>query len=258
MDSNKLFFFIYGMIIFQLYLGITQNKTKSIFGACTHEVKNLKLNLKNNMFVNYLKTLYYKKIGHIIQGCLLGIILLYNIDISKYFDNIFDNSQIVCKNNFTKNIIITILAIVLLTLWQLNKIPFILPFVTLMYLVKIIVNTCNQLQFNIILLLLSCGYLIYNLGKRGYYYKNFIESSYFSNLFDYFVGMTIAIISYFIINKGNIGSLPISNRYMYLILLIFVVNTFAVIELIQHSKKTFTKSKSITDIQKQCRINNIK
>ncbi len=257
MDSNKLFFFIYGMIIFQLYLGITQNKTKSIFGACTYEVKNLKLNLKNNMFVNYIKTLYYKKIGHIIQGCLLGIILLYNIDISKYFDIIFGNSHIVCCYNFTKNIIITILAIVLLTLWQLNKIPFILPFVTVMYFVKILVNTCNQLQFNIILLLLSCGYLIYNLGKRGYYYKNFIESSYFSNLFDYFVGMTVAIISYFIINKGNIGSLPISNRYMYLILLIFVVNTFAVIELIQHSKKTFTKSKSITDIQKQCQINNL-
>ena len=87
MDSNKLFFFIYGIIIFQLYLGITQNKTKSIFGVCTHEVKNLKLNLKNNMFVNYLKTLYYKKIGHIIQGCLLGIILLYLKAMSPDFNN---------------------------------------------------------------------------------------------------------------------------------------------------------------------------
>tara|TARA_Y100001954_G_C15779591_1_gene589055 strand:+ start:326 stop:1099 length:774 start_codon:yes stop_codon:yes gene_type:complete len=257
MKGIKLFFVIYAFIVFQLYLGISNNKTKSIFGVCTNELLDLNLDLRNNMLANYIRSLYYKKIGHILQGLLLGIILLFNYNISNHIDIIFNNSTIICKNNMYKNIIVTILTIILLTLWQIDLMPFILPAIMILYLIKIVLKSCDQMQFNILLLLISCGYLLYNMGKRGYYYSNFIESSYFSNLFDFFMGMTISIISYLLFSKNTKTELPLNNKFIYLILLVFFINTLVVMKLISFSKSRLTQTDSIQEIQSQCVMNKL-
>ena len=56
-------------------------------------------------------------------------------------------------SNMYKNIIVTILTIILLTLWQIDLIPFILPAIMILYLIKIVLKSCDQMQFNILLLL---------------------------------------------------------------------------------------------------------
>ena len=252
MKGTKLFALIYAFISFQLYLGISNNFTKSIFGVCANEVANLQIDLENTMLYNYVKSLYWKKIAHISQGLLLGIILLFNYDVSKLFDILLDNSSVICKNNTYKNILVTILSIVTLSLWQLDKLPFIIPAITLIYLTKIILSSCDKNQFNLILLVIACGYLLYNLGKRGYYYSNFIESSYFSNLFDLFVGMSISIILYgFLYNKQN-DNLLLDLKHMYIIVGIFSIITLVVIYLIKQSKPNFGNVKTLNDVKGRC------
>ena len=252
MNGIKLFSLIYAFISLQLYLGISNNFTKTIFGVCTSEISGSIININNSMAYNYLKSLYWKKIGHILQGILLGTILLLNYDISKLFDILSDNSSVICTNTTYKNTILIILSIVTLSLSQLHKLPVIIPVITFIYLTKIILSSCDKNQYNIVLLAIACGYLLYNLGKRGYYYSNFIESSYFSNLFDYFVGMSISIILYGVFYNKQNDNLLLDMKHMYIIVGIFSIITLLVIHLIKQSKPNFGNVKTLNDVKGRC------
>ena len=252
MNGIKLFSLIYAFISLQLYLGISNNFTKTIFGVCTSEISGSIININNSMAYNYLKSLYWKKIGHILQGILLGTILLLNYDISKLFDILLDNSSVICTNTTYKNILLTILCIVTLSLWQLDKLPVIIPVIIFIYLTKIILSSCDKNQFNLILFIIACGYLLYNLGKRGYYYSNFVESSYFSNLFDYFVGLSISILIYGVFYNKQNDNLLLDVKHMYIIMGIFSIITLVVMYLIKQSKPNFGNVKTLNDVKGRC------
>ena len=75
----------------------------------------------------------------------------------------------------------------------MKQVNIIIPILTFILFFKKFIYLCKKNKKNIILLLLSCTYLIYNLGKRGFTTKinnktilsinnDFIESSYISNL----------------------------------------------------------------------------
>ena len=118
---------IYITILYQLYLGITNNFTNSIFGVCSSEITKNIIDINNNVFSNYIKSIGIKKIGHIFQGVILGLILLIKYDISLFFSKLFNNQDIICKKNNYKSISILILSFITIILWQLNIIPVIIP-----------------------------------------------------------------------------------------------------------------------------------
>lgn len=228
--EQLLFIIIYVTIIIQLYIGIYNNNTHTIFGKYSKEIINQKINLNDNILVNYYKSLHWKKVIHIIQGCLLGLILLNN--------NLFhiNNSNIICTSNIVNIINIPLLIILSLTLWQLSIIPIYIPIILIVYLIKIFGIYCTKDQLNIIKILLSCGYIIYNLGKRSFYPQFFIESSYFSNLFDIFVGLTLSILIYVNSNVTN-KLFNTSTSINIFIILLFIIHTAIVIKLVNYSKK---------------------
>ena len=227
--EQLLFIIIYVTIIIQLCIGIVNNKTHTIFGKYSSEIINQKINVDNNILVNYYKSLHWKKITHIIQGCLIGLILLN--------DNIFniDKYAVVCNSNIINIINIPLFIIIIITLWQLKIIPLYIPILVLVLLINKVNMLCSTEQLNIIKILLTCGYIIYNLGKRSFYPQFFIESSYFSNLFDIFIGITLSLFIYLNSNITN----KIFNTFTGInifIIILFIIHTFIVIKLVNYSK----------------------
>ena len=167
-----IFIIIYLNIIIQLVIGLSNNQSHTIFGKYSKELKIQKLNLDDTLLINYYKSLHWKKVTHIIQGCLLGLIL--------FNPNIFNiyNTDIQCNTNTLSILNIPFLLILLVTLWQLNIIPLYIPIFLIIYIIKIFGIFCSNEQINLIKILLACGYIIYNLCKRTMYPQYFIESSY--------------------------------------------------------------------------------
>lgn len=238
------------MLLYQLYLGISNNFTKSIFGICSSELLSNNINVKNNNLNNYIKSIGIKKFGHILQGVLIGSILLLKLDISNILLKIFNKNKCIQTNY---QIILPVALLSVLILWQLNIISIIFPIILGLLVFKIIYDSCKEYQKNIIISVLSCGYILYNLGKRSYNPAIFIESSYFSNLFDFFIGLTISIIIFSIKNKENKQPLKINPIIIYSIIFIFISNTFIVKKLINFSKLTFNNNDSIQQLQQKCK-----
>ena len=97
--EQTVFIIIYTLIILQLLIGISNNKTNTIFGTCSSEIINKKIDLNNNTLVNYFSSLTVKKITHIIQGCFFGLLLLNNYNILNIFNLFVNNSNIQCNNS---------------------------------------------------------------------------------------------------------------------------------------------------------------
>ena len=253
--EQSLFVIIYITILYQLYLGITNNFTNSIFGVCSSEITKNIIDINKSIFSNYIKSIGIKKIGHILQGIILGMLLLIKYDVSRLFTKIFNNQDIVCKKNNYKSISILILSFISIILWQLNIIPIIIPLLCCLMLFPIIYKSCTTNQTNLFMLIVSCGYLLYNLGKRGYHKSIFIESSYFSNLFDFFVGLTISIPLFLILNTKNKIKLELHNSIVYIIMFIFVINTLSVVQLVKYSKVNFDGINTLQQLQAICKKN---
>ena len=266
MKKSFLFIIIYSLILLQISLGALFNKTNSLFGVCSSNIKKFKGS--RSILGNYFNSLTYKNIGHVLQGFTLGMLLLTNID------SILGTSEEDCDTSFLQDIVYPLIFIFTITLWQMKQVNIMLPILTFMLLLRKIIYVCKKDKKNLILVLLGCTYIIYNLGKRGFTtHKNsktifginddFIESSYFSNLFDFFFGATIAIIFFGMrylylklssSDKNVDKTDPKSEKYKLFIFLLFIIDTMLIIYLINYSSKKFRKlrNKSISEISCYC------
>lgn len=257
-----LYIYIYILTILQLYAGSHNNFTKSIFGLCSSEALVNNINFENHMLINYIYSLHWKKIAHIGQGLLLGLILLDKIDLTKHFTK----KDKKCKKKNTLLIVFSILSFISIISWQLKLIPVIIPLILTSILLHFVIKLCDKYRQNLFVLILSCGYGFYNLGKRSYNKNTFVESSYFSNLFDFFIGLTISIPLILILSdksnkksyknrykKNKSDRFKILNSIMYLIIVLFLIKTYSVVKLIKYSKNKLKDLTTIEAIQEMCK-----